>query len=544
MSIPVIVRTKSLFLIVLAATMAACTFPGSGRDGGSDTPARPKEGGKLTIAWVEPDSISPSNASARTGLLLLKQICDSLVLADPYTGELMPGTAESWTISSDAKKVTFKLRSGLKFHNGRDITAQDYVYSISRFVRKDVGSRQAFLLDKLAGYGDAREGKTETIAGVKALDAATLEVELAEPFAEVAALFAHPAAGSAIPKEEVDKGADSFNARPVCNGPYMLNEPWQRGKDLTLVRHSDYKEGERGQADSIVFRPVADLEEGYSKLNSGTVDVAEVPNAKLAQARQVRNRVDSGDNGIVAMIGFPVTKAPFDNRDFRTGLSLAIDRNEIIERKLAGSRGMPDGFLPVSVGPVSEDHACKNTVKPKADVARAKEAFQKSGIPAPTLNVYFNPDRGHETWLEVVAKQWQETLGITSNLAAKGDPGNGYAAFLVDGADGPFRWAWLAAYPSAESIFGPTFVGGSLDNYSRFASAEFDGAVKKARATVDDDERRKLYVDAGAILCRELPMTPVWMVEAHIGFRSGIASSGKTRIDVVGDPVLRNLGRA
>lgn len=544
MSMAVNVRLKPLLLGVLAAATAACTFPGSGREAREGPAARPKDGGKLTIAWVEPDSISPSSASARTGLMLLKQICDPLVMADPYTGELKPGAAESWTISPDAKKVTFKLRAGLKFHSGRDIVAQDFVYSISRFVRKDVGSRQAFLLDKLVGYSDAREGKTETIGGVKAPDAATLEVGLTEPFAEFPAILAHPAAGSAIPKEEVDKGVDGFNVKPVCNGPYMINEPWQRGRDLTLVRHADYKPGDRGRADTMVLRPVPSLEEGYTKLNSGNVDIAEVPNEKLTQARQVKDRVESGDNGIVAMLGFPVTKAPTDNRDFRKALSLAIDRTEIIETKLAGSRGMPDGFLPASAGPVAGDHSCKDSVKPKADVNGAKAALQASGVTPPPLNVYFNPDRGHETWLEVVAQQWQETLGIASTLASKGDPGNGYAAFLVDGADGPFRWAWLAAYPSPESIFGPTFFGGSLDNYTRFASAEFDEAMKKARATVDDKERRKAYADAGTILCRELPMTPVWIVESHIGFRSGLVSAGDARIDVFGDPVLRDLGRA
>jgi oligopeptide transport system substrate-binding protein len=544
-------------LVAAFLFMGACIFPGTGGGGASPKPQQPKRGGKLIVAWREPESIDPSKARAtdRYAILLLKQICDSLVIADPVTGELKPGAAESWQISPDAKKVTFKLRPGLKFHNGRDVTSADYVFSITRFVRKDTGSRESFLLDKVAGYTDAHEGRAASLAGVKAVDATTLDVELAEPFAELPAVFAHPGAGSALPKEEVDKDAAAFAAKPVCTGPYALAAVWERGKDLNVARQGNYKSGttaySRGGAgylDQLVFRPVADGAQGYTRLSKGQVDIAEVPNERLTQARQVKGMVETGDNGVVSLIGLPVNKPPMDNRDYRTALGLAIDRTEIINKVLAASRGMPNGFLPKSAGPVAKDHSCKDTVRRSSDTDGAKAALKASGAnpAAGPINVYFNPDRSHEKWLGVVASQWQKTLGVTSTLVPKGssDPNlDAYAAFLVDGADGPFRWAWLAAYPSPEAILGPTFFGGSLDNYSRFANPDFDNLMKTARATVDNKARHKAYVDAAAVLCRELPMIPVWFVETHMGFASEIVSKAGARIDIFGDPTLRELGR-
>jgi oligopeptide transport system substrate-binding protein len=539
----------------VAVLTVSCTLFG-GDDRTQRRREQPSRGGKLVVAWREPETIDPSRARAtdRGAMLFLKQLCDTLVIADPVTGELKPGAAESWQIAPDAKKVTFKLRA-MKFHNGRDVAAADYVYSISRFVKRDAGSREAFLFEKVAGYPDAHEGRTPELAGAKAPDPTTLEIELAEPFAEFPAVMAHPGAGSAIPKEEVDKDAAAFAAKPACTGPYSPSAAWERGKDLTLQRAAGYKGGTTaysrqgtGYLDQIIFRPFADLEAGYNQLTKNTTDVAEVPNERLTQARQVEGRVESGHSGVVALLGLPVNKPPTDNREYRRALSLAIDRGEIINKVLAGSRGMPSGFLPRSTGPVSRDQVCKDTIRTKADAAKAKEALKASGVNpgAGPINVYYNPDRRHEAWLSVIARQWQDNLGVTATLAARGssDPNlDAYAAFLVDGADGPFRWAWLASYPSPESILGPTFVGGSLDNYSRFASQEFDDLIKKARATVDDQARRKAYVDAASVLCRELPMVPVWFVEIHTAFRTGIVSNADQRVDIFGDPILRELGR-
>lgn len=502
------------------------------------------------MAITEPDFIDPSRASNRPGLFVLKQICDPLVALDPASGQLAPGAAESWELSPGATKITFKLRPRMKFHNTREVVAGDYVYSMTRFARKDSGSRQHFLLERVAGYRELRDGPAETLSGVKAPDPLTLEVELAEPFAEIASVFAHPAAGSAVPKEEVDKGAEAFAANPVCTGPYSLASPWERGGDIRLARSAPYTPypavwtRSLGYSQEIVMSVVPDALQGYERLGRGEVLVAEVPVERLSEARRIAGRLESAASGVLSFIGLPVTRAPFDNRDFRVALALAIDRSEIIRGLLADSREMPAGFLPATAGPVGSDQACLETVKPRGDPAAASAALQSSGIdPAATgIKIHFNDGgSGHENWLTIVADQWNGVLGVSSTLNSQ--EWGAYLDFLVDGADGPFRLAWPVEYPSAEALFAPLLGGGSLDNYTRFANPQFDDALKRARATVDETDRRRIYLEAADVLCQQMPIIPMWFAQSHVGFHPSIVGAGETRVDIFGDPVLRELGK-
>jgi oligopeptide transport system substrate-binding protein len=535
-------------LACVLALGSACTFPRVGQP--SQTTPRPQTRGTIAVALREPDSIDPSKASNRPALLVLKQICDPLVAADPLTGALKPGVAESWQVADDGKKVTFKLRKGVKFHNGREVTATDFLYSMSRFAHKETGNRLAYLLDKVAGYVEVHEGRAAALSGIKAPDPQTLEVELAEPFAELPAVLAHPAAGSAIPQEEVEKGAEAFAASPVCTGPYSISAPWQKGQDLRVKRFEGYaansvvhSRGGAGYADEIVFKPVADSIQGYELLEAGEVQISEVPVERLTQARRVEGRVESQANGTVAYLGIPVAKSPFENRDLRRALALAIDRQRIVRDVLAGSRLEALGFLPPTAGPVSKDTRC-DEMKPQGDLDQAGQALKTSGIdPGPlNLKLYYNDGgSGHDAWMKVVSEQWQKNLGIGSTLQS--DEWGKYLDFLVQGADGPFRLAWAVEYPSPESFFGPIFSTGSLDNYTRFSNAEFDDLLKKARATAPDQARRNLYAQAAQVLCREVPVVPMWFSTNHFAFHPSITAAATGRLDFFGDPILREIGR-
>lgn len=534
--------------VISLLLLASCNLLTPGRDIRQERVGRPRAGGTISVAIAEPKSIDPHRVSDRPGILVLKQICEPLITADPLSGKLLGGAAESWSMSDDAKKFTFKLREGVKFHNGRDMSAEDYVYSLNRLAgNKEPGSK-AFLLERVAGYVEVREGRAPGLSGARALDPRTLEIETAEPFAELPAVMAHPAAGSAVPKEEVEKGADLFAANPICTGPYRLTVPWERGKDIALVKFEGYygknpafSRGGAGYAREIVFKTVPDAAEGYRRLGAREVQISEVPDDKLVEARKISRRLESGPNGILSYIGLPVKSPPFDKVEFRQALAYAVNRRTIVQDVLAGSRELPKGFLPSAAGPVSESSEC-DTVKSREDGDAAKSSLAASGVdPAATkMKIYLNTGGGHEVWLSVVAEQWKSVLGIESALQP--DEWLKFLDFLVTGSDGPFRLAWPVEYPSAEALYAPLFSSKSLDNYTKFESQEFDDALKAARATVDEDQRRDAYAKAGQILCRDVPIIPMWNSESHIGFGPNVVSATAKRLDVWGDPVLREIG--
>lgn len=529
--------------------LQSCNLLTPGPDVRQERVGRPRAGGTISVAIAEPKSIDPHRVADRPGVLVLKQMCEPLVTADPLSSKLLPGAAESWSMSDDAKKFNFQLREGLKFHNGRDVTAEDYVYSLNRLAGNKESGSKAFLLERVAGYVEVREGRAPGLSGARALDPRTLEIETAEPFAELPAIMAHPAAGSAVPKEEVDKGADPFAANPVCTGPYRLTVPWERGKDIALMRFDAYNgknpafsRGGAGYAREIVFKTVPDASEGYRRLGAREVQISEVPGDKLVEARKVSKRLESGPNGILSFIGLPVKAPPFDKVEFRQALAQAIDRRSVIENVLAGSRQLPRGFLPSAAGPASESTACRDTIKSRGDGEAAKNALTASGVdPAATkMRIYFNAGGGHEAWLSVVAEQWNSVLGIESALQP--DEWLKFLDFLVTGSDGPFRLAWPVEYPSAEALFAPLFSSKSLDNYSKFESQEFEEALTAARGVVDEGQRREAYGKVSEILCRDLPIIPMWNSESHIGFGPNVVSATVKRLDVWGDPILREIG--
>jgi ABC-type transport system substrate-binding protein len=541
-------------LVVLLA--AAC-----GR--GDDKPSKgnPKVGGTITVPAAMPSTLNPSRGSRRADLYLLKQICDTLVSFDPVTGALKRGTAESWTVSEDAKKVVFKLRPGVKFHNGREVTAQDYVYSLSRFVNQDTGSLSYFILDKVVGYREVLDGRADTLAGAKAPDPLTLEIDLVEPFAEFPAVMAHPAAGAAIPKEEVDKDPASFGQMPVCTGPYMLESPWNVGLDITLVpfdgyykANEAYTRGGAGYAKEITIRTLPDLGEdqpdvatGFSWLVDGEVDIAEVPLNRLSGARRLREHtLVEGPLGNVEYLGFPTKKYPTDNADVRRALALALDREDVVEDLLDGTRVIPEGLLPPAAGVASTRSACPS-IKPRPDEQAAKAALGRSGLSGQgmRLTVYYNetPPPGHDQWLNRVIGSWEDVLGVRSEL--KPLPRDPYFKFLSDpGADGPFRSSWPVSYPSAEAFYGPLLSVGSGDNFSKYDSPEFDAALKAARATVGDEQRADAYAKVGEILCRDVPITPIWFDKSHLSVSDRVEAATTRPMDIYGDPILREIGGA
>ncbi|HVF11625.1 MAG TPA: ABC transporter substrate-binding protein [Actinomycetota bacterium] len=503
----------------------------------------------MTVALTNPDFLDPARASNRSAILVLKQICDTLTSFEPRTGLIKPAIAESWTIAPDAKKVTFKLRKGVKFHNGREVVAQDFVYSLSRFAHPKTGSSQHFFLDRVVGYPEFRAERTPTLPGLKAPDPITLEVELSEPFADLPAVLAHPAAGAPVPKEEVEKPGDVFAATPICTGPYSLSEPWTKDKDIKLNRFPDYYAANPsfaangvGLVEKIVFKAVGDHGAAYKLLEENKAHVADVPLDRLSQAKRVKDRLESGSNGHLTYIGLPVSKPPFDNLAFRRALALSVDRKRIVEDLLAGSRKIPTSFLPPGSGRVTASD-CGSVLGAKPRKAAATKALQDSKIdPAATnLSVYLNSGGGHEKWVGMVQDQWTQTLGVTSTV--KPEEWKKYLDFLVDpGPDGPFRLAWAAKYPSPEAVLDPLFAPQSLDNFTRYKDPKFEELLKKARATVNDSARLAAYGDALGHLCREMPIIPMWFGQNHVGFATRVASTTDDRLDVFGDPILRELG--
>lgn len=528
-------------ICVLLVFATACATPENNRDD-----AELVADFDLKVATAAPGSLDPAKINSEAAVWLVKQICDPLVGINPGTGELLPALAESWTVSDDARRVTFTLREGIAFHNGQALVADDYVFSLSRLVRPETDSPAYHLLAKVVGFDDVRAERAPILAGVTAPDPRTLVVELSEPFAPFPAILANPSVGAAVPAEALDDPDRDFDVNPVCTGPYKLDGSAGGEDQMRLVRFEDYQGSQpglrdegRGYAATISWRIAADEQQAFELMEEGTVDVAPVPPSSLGQARESSN-VSSGDSGHLTYIGFPVTQAGFETPVFRRALALSLDRSAIVRDLLAGTRGMAEGFLPKSAGPPAALTACGDAFPAAPVVAAAREAAETAENATSAFNLHLNSSGGHESWLQAVADQWENALEVEVQLQSK--DWDSYLDMLTNaGADGPFRLSWEATYPSPESILEPLFASDSLDNFTGYSNPQFDALLAEAASTIDPVERSTVYSQAAKLLCDDVPAIPVWFGADHVAFGANVAASGDQRIDVFGDPILREL---
>ena len=176
----------------------------------------------------DPSSLDPAKIADVYGVAVANQIFDGLVAFDAHLN-VVPALAQSWSASRDGLVWTFHLRKGVQFHNGREMAAEDIVYSLSRLLDPAVGSPNGLLLDKVKGAAEFRAGTTKVLEGIKAINRYNIEVSLSEPFVPFISILgmAHT---SIVPRDEVERLGPDFGTAPVGTGPFRFVQ-WVRGQE-------------------------------------------------------------------------------------------------------------------------------------------------------------------------------------------------------------------------------------------------------------------------------------------------------------------------
>jgi ABC-type transport system substrate-binding protein len=190
----------------------------------------------------EPATLDPARISDIYGRSVAQQIFDGLVEYD-QTLTIVPALAQYWKASRDGLTWTFTLRKGVRFHNGREVTADDVVFSLTRLLDPKVRSTAADLFTNIQGAQSFREGRASSVRGITALDASTVRVVLDEaqvPFVSMLAI-GH---AKILPRDLLTQQGDAFGSAPVGTGPFRF-ERWERRKEIVLAANADYFGGGR-----------------------------------------------------------------------------------------------------------------------------------------------------------------------------------------------------------------------------------------------------------------------------------------------------------
>lgn len=517
-------RLRKGFAIILVLALAAAMLGIGGcktttdEGNGEEEPASDvTKGGTFNFYISEPAFIDPVNLQESEGTQVGQAIFDSLVAFDPITSELVPAAAERWEANEDATVWTFYLVEGAKFHDGSDVTAEDFKYAWERIANPVNESEIAYHLSAVEGYDAMQEETATELSGVKVVDDYTLEVTLSYGFGDFEYVAGHPALAP-VPQEAVEADPAAFGEKPIGNGPFKMSEPWARDQFIKVEKFVDYY-GEEPNIDGIEYKILADQDAAFLEFEAGNLDFVPIPSGQIQTTVDTYGespdgytvnpgeQVSLGGEQAIYYLLINNDDPAFEKAEVRQALSLAIDRQEICDKVFEGTRVPATGIVPPGIVGQKADAF----PYAKYDVEEAKAKLAEAGFPNgegfPTIKLDYNSGSGHEDILQLVQEDLK-AIGVNSELV-----GSEWAQYLDKLGAKQYqvgRLGWIADYPIMDNFLYPLFTTGSSDNYSFYSNEEVDKLLNDARATTDGDERVATYQEAEAIIGEDAPVIPMF----------------------------------
>ncbi|MDR7485882.1 MAG: ABC transporter substrate-binding protein [Armatimonadota bacterium] len=322
---------------------------------------RPKYGGSLvkTDIYGDPQNLDPMVGVRVATIMVTMNIYDGLVKFDPVRGRIIPDIAERWTTSPDGRMYTFTLRRGVLFHNGREVTAEDFKYSFERIAHPDNASpylpRLALL--GVSGVGEYQAKRAREITGLRVRDKYTLEVALDKPNC----LFIYDlgsAWASVVPREEVERLGREFGSRPVGSGPFVFDS-WVRDSQVVLRKFDKYWRTDRWgnklpYLDRVTFRVIKEMATTEAEFEAGNLDFSVMLDPQYRKYKQhpvYKNHIIEVAELFTRHIGFNLDAPgrPWQDKRVRQAINHAIDRAAIVEKVLHGKAFPAVGILPPTI---------------------------------------------------------------------------------------------------------------------------------------------------------------------------------------------------
>ncbi|HET6563421.1 MAG TPA: ABC transporter substrate-binding protein [Marmoricola sp.] len=530
--------------VATALILASCSGGGTEEEGGNgaSNESSGQEGGSFSVSTAEPEAFAPTSACYSSGCSqIISMVWTGLLQVDPETTDQQLRMAESIE-SEDGQNWTIKLKDGFTFHNGEPVNAESFLRGWNYAAYGPNATQVGFFFDKVQGYDDmqGKNPKAKTLAGVKAVDDLTIEVALNEPFSQWPMVMSYTPAFAPMAKE-CEADIKACNEMPIGNGAYQFAEKWQHNQSITLEKFADYPDEESaGLADEIQFKIYGDLKTAYRDFQAGNLDIVDSvdPSQRLQAEGQYGDQILKAESGSYSYFGFPLYDEAFQDIKMRQALSLAIDRQAIIDRVLNGDYEPATGILPGFVPGARED-VCEFC---EYDPERAKQLYDEAGgLPGDRVHIWFNNDGGHEQWVQAMAQGWQQDLGIDFEFESM--PFTPYLGALGTRSkvDGPYRLGWLPDYPSPENYLNPIYGAGS-SNYGDWGGEgtgteeshqKFLELVDQGNAAPTVEEGIPAYQAAADIVMDEMVVIPLWFGKTFILYSDNVEGVAYSPLDQI-----------
>lgn len=419
------------------------------------------------------------------------------------TDIVAPALAESWTVSDDGLVYTFTLREGGKFANDTDITAEDVKYSFERMFAPDFPSPTSFFFEAIVGAPEYRDGAAEEIAGIVVIDPLTVEFTLSEPVWSFLQRLALPP-GSIVSQEGVDAAGEDFGRQPAGAGPFML-ESWEPGLRITTVRNPNYFKEGAPAADGVTIDLLVEQSVGILRMDSGEADIAfdwvpssEYPRIAADPALSERLLSSVAFPNIDYII-FQHREPPFDNRDVRVALNMAINRDRLVQL-LNGRAEAAAGPLPPAM-PGNNPDLQPYPYDPEAAQAMLAEAGYPDGF---TTTLLTNTDATNVQIAQAVIADWA-AIGVTTEFTSIDN-----AQFLDILINQPetidtIMTNWYHDYLDPSNTFEPLLKCGGSYNWGGYCNEALEEAFAIDNAIPPGPERWAAFAEFEAMIFEDAP---------------------------------------
>ncbi|MNB65214.1 Glutathione-binding protein GsiB precursor [compost metagenome] len=506
-----VVFILSMCLILAIVGCSNSSGNGNGNDASADN-ASTSSGHKDKLIFApntDAQILDPQHMNDNTSEQVIRMIYSGLLKFDK--SEVVGDLAESWETSEDGKTWTFKLKQGVKFHDGEELNAAAVKKSFDRLTNKD---------NALAQYASF-----SMITETKVIDDDTVSLTTQEPFGAFANVLASTSASILNPKaidtygKELGKSAEAT----IGSGPYKILE-WKKDQQIVLERNEDYY-GEKGVTKTIVYKPIPEAASRVMALETGEVDVIQqIPANELKRLESTDGiEIVKAPSNNQRQFRFNLAKKPFDDARVRQAVSYAINRQEILDNVVPGLGELSTsslakvtwGYTDLGVIPYDPDKAKKLLAEAgypngfKTTITTTERYIQGVEL-AEALSAQLKKV-GIEA--SIVVKEWSEIVQEWSGLTP--DEFN-QEIFIMGAAP-----STLEADKGMRTIYStaPT----NEQNYGFYSNKEFDEVMLQAMKEIDPEKRKALYKRAQEIVYIEDPVA-FWLYDGYvmIGQKTGV----------------------
>lgn len=463
----------------------------------------------------DPVGLDPADVTDLESAQVCVNIYDTLVRFKPGSLDIEGGLAVEWSHSEDGKTWTFKLRPSVKFHDGTPCDAEAVVANFERQLKADHPLR--FDGNKFI-YAAAIFGSPSKLIEVRAKDPGTVEFVLSEPMAPFLQNLALPFFGIVSPKALAEHKLD-FARHPVGTGPFRFKE-WKPRERLILEANPDYWGG-APSLKQVTFRPVEETTSRQLQVQKGAAhlvtDLAPANVEALKKSDSVT--VESVTGLSLGFVALNVEKKPFDDVRVRQAVSLAIDEAALVKGLYRGQAVVADQALPPQVWGRLE--AESSTYDPE----KARSLLAEAGFPDgfDTELRYMSAPRSYfpepKSTAEALGSMLRQ-VGIRCELSAVE-----WGVYLEEVGKGAHQMAlagWIGDHGDPDNYLHILFSSENLDrenggtNLFMFSDPKVDALLKDAQTTMDREQRRRLYVEAGTLVRQARPWVPLVFAEQTV----------------------------